>query len=66
VACAHDLEGIVEKWKGGSYTSDPRTSWLKIRNPAYSRWENRRELLEARRDNAQHRTRPIKPQLALV
>ena len=25
VACQHDLEGIVAKWKGGTYTSGPRT-----------------------------------------
>src|SRR5687768_7241485 len=45
------------KWKGGTYTSGPRTSWLKIRNPKYSQWENRRELFEARRDNATRRNR---------
>jgi bifunctional non-homologous end joining protein LigD len=66
-ACEHDLEGIVAKWKGGTYQSGPRTSWLKIRNPEYSQWENRRELFEARRDSGQRRaTRWAKPQLALV
>ena len=67
-ACAHDLEGVVAKWKGGTYQSGPRTSWLKIRKPEYSQWENRRELFEARRDNAQRR-RPggwVKPELSLV
>jgi hypothetical protein len=44
VACEQDLEGIVAKWRGGTYQSGPRTSWLKIRNPEYSQWENRREL----------------------
>jgi ATP-dependent DNA ligase len=66
VACEHDLEGVVAKWSGGTYTSGPRTSWLKIRNPHYSQWENRRELFEARRDNAQRRLRPVRPALALV
>jgi ATP-dependent DNA ligase len=66
VACDHDLEGIVAKWKDGTYSSGPRTSWLKIRNREYSQWENRRELFEARRDNATRRQLPTRPQLALV
>jgi bifunctional non-homologous end joining protein LigD len=66
VACTHDLEGVVAKWKDGRYQPGPRTSWLKIRNPNYSQWENRRELFEARRDNAGRRIRPVRPQLALV
>jgi ATP-dependent DNA ligase len=66
VACEHDLEGIVAKWRGGAYQSGPRTSWLKIRNPEYSQWENRRELFEARRDNASRRARWVRPGLALV
>jgi bifunctional non-homologous end joining protein LigD len=37
VACRHNLEGIVAKWKDGSYQSGPLTSWLKIRNPQYRR-----------------------------
>ena len=65
VACEHDLEGIVAKWKDGTYTSGPRTSWLKIRNPQYSQWEHRRELFEARKDNAGRRARPHRPELAL-
>jgi bifunctional non-homologous end joining protein LigD len=36
-ACRHDLEGIVAKWKDGTYRSGPQTSWLKIRNPECSR-----------------------------
>jgi hypothetical protein len=30
---------------------------MKIRNPRYSQWDGRRELFEARHDNADHRTR---------
>ena len=52
VACSHNLEGIVAKWKGGSYTSGPRTSWLEVRNPQYSQWENRRELCASRQRHA--------------
>jgi ATP-dependent DNA ligase len=66
VACKHDLEGVVAKWMIGTYTSGARTSWLKIRNPQYSQWENRRELFEARRDKAQRRVRPKRPAIALT
>lgn len=66
VACDHDLEGIVAKWQGGTYQPGPRTSWLKIRNPQYSQWEQRRDLFEARRDNATRRRQPVKPHLAIV
>src|SRR5258706_2400829 len=41
--CRRDLEGIVAKWKDGTYMSGDVTSWVKIKNPAYSqavgRWE---------------------------
>jgi ATP-dependent DNA ligase len=34
LACEHDLEGIVGKWKFGTYGSDEgKTSWVKIKNP---------------------------------
>lgn len=51
VGCEHDLEGIVAKWLGGTYRTDARTSWLKIRNPNYSQWDGRPELCDGRRDN---------------
>jgi bifunctional non-homologous end joining protein LigD len=65
VACQHDLEGIVGKWANGTYRTDGRTSWLKIRNPQYSQWTGRRGLFETRRNSA---TRPrwIRAELALV
>jgi bifunctional non-homologous end joining protein LigD len=41
--CARDLEGVVATWKHGCYVSGDETSWVKIKNPAYSqavdRWE---------------------------
>src|SRR2546427_12279922 len=41
------MEGIVDKWKHGAYIADQkRTSWIKIKNPAYSQWEGRDELFE--------------------
>ncbi len=43
--CDQDLEGIVAKRKSASYGVD----WFKIRNPAYSQYEGRRELFERRR-----------------
>jgi hypothetical protein len=50
LACERDLEGIVAKWKQGSYQSDGHgTSWLKIKNPHYSQAEGRHELFEPRR-----------------
>jgi len=65
-ACEHDLEGIVAKWRGGTYQPGPHTSWLKIRNPHYSQWDGRRELFETRRDNAQRRARGVKSQVVLL
>jgi bifunctional non-homologous end joining protein LigD len=64
-ACSHDLEGIVAKWSGGTYQSGPKTSWLKVRNQRYSQWDGRRDLFETRRDNAQRRTRWVKPEISL-
>jgi ATP-dependent DNA ligase len=46
-ACEFDLEGIVAKWKDGSYTADNRrSSWVKIKNPQYSQLEGREELFD--------------------
>jgi len=39
---------------------------VKVRNPEYSQWDGRRELFEKRRDNADHRARWVRPELALV
>jgi bifunctional non-homologous end joining protein LigD len=64
-ACAHDVEGVVAKWRDGTYQSGPHTSWLKIRNPHYSQWDGRRELFEARRDRVQRPARWVKPELSL-
>jgi len=43
--CAHDLEGIVAKRLTDGYSS--RVRWLKIKNPAYSQNEGRRELFDS-------------------
>jgi bifunctional non-homologous end joining protein LigD len=44
---AHDLEGIVAKRLADPY--DPRTRWLKIKNPDYSQKEGRAELFNRAR-----------------
>jgi bifunctional non-homologous end joining protein LigD len=42
--CTHDLEGIVAKRLKDGYGS--RIRWLKIKNPAYSQNDGRRELFD--------------------
>ena len=49
LACQHDLEGVVAKLKSGPYLLDQPTSWLKVRNRAYSQWVGREELFERER-----------------
>jgi bifunctional non-homologous end joining protein LigD len=41
----HDLEGIIAKRLADAY--EPRTKWLKIRNPEYSQQEGRGDLFNA-------------------
>jgi ATP-dependent DNA ligase len=54
IACSRDLKGIVGKWRDGRYETDGiSTSWIKIKNPAYSQMTGRRELFETRRDQRQ-------------
>jgi len=48
-ASERDLEGIVGKWCDGTYqTNGSTTSWLKMKNPAYTQMENRHKLFERR------------------
>ena|SRR5436190_11111975 len=55
LACAEDLEGIVRKWKFGTYRADgAQTSWVKIKNPNYSQAEGRGELFQ-KRNNGERR-----------
>ena len=63
LACECDLEGLVAKWKFGSYVTDSQgTSWLKIKNPQYTQAEGRHELFESHRQqqlsSRQRRTAP--------
>lgn len=48
IACDRDLEGIVAKFRNGSYGE----GWSKIRNPRYSQYEGRPELFERKRTAA--------------
>jgi ATP-dependent DNA ligase len=66
LACAEDLEGIVGKWKFGTYRADgAQTSWVKIKNADYSQAEGRHELFEKRRQ-AEDRKRWTRPELMLA
>ena len=48
--CRLDLEGIVAKYKHAPYRMEGRqSSWVKIRNPAYSQMAGRQELFGKRR-----------------
>jgi bifunctional non-homologous end joining protein LigD len=66
LACQHDLEGIVAKWKHGTYQTDGEsTSWLKIKNPEYSQAEGRPELFEQNRLSNRARM-PRKPRVLVL
>src|SRR5690348_12861421 len=47
-ACEQDLEGIVAKLANASYTPDA-TTWVKIKNPAYSQAEGRHDFFDVQR-----------------
>jgi bifunctional non-homologous end joining protein LigD len=64
-ASRHDIEGIVGKWARGSYLSDGRgTSWVKVKNPAYSQMEGRAESFDRRSVEGPRRTLGRLPKLA--
>ena len=51
VACQHDLEGVVAKWKYGSYLPNSNaTTWIKIKNPLYSQMDGRDERFEEQQE----------------
>jgi bifunctional non-homologous end joining protein LigD len=49
VACREDLEGIVAKLRNGAYDCKRATSWIKIKNPAYTQIVGRQELFEKKK-----------------
>ena len=60
-ACHQDLEGIVAKWKHGSYLpNSTATTWIKVQNSKYSQWEGRHEHFERRNKK---RTQPARIRL---
>src|SRR5581483_8404071 len=62
-ACEHDLEGIVAKWKFGSYLpNSTATTWIKVKNPNYTQAEGRGEQFEKRGHNG----RMVDPQIRLL
>jgi bifunctional non-homologous end joining protein LigD len=66
-ACQHDLEGVVAKWKHGSYLPNSNaTTWIKIKNPAYSQIGGRDERFERRQEKpriSSRRIRLLEPEL---
>jgi bifunctional non-homologous end joining protein LigD len=65
-ACQQDLEGVVAKWKHGSYLpNSSATTWIKIKNPSYSKIDGRNEQFEQRQRKAQPspRVRLLEPEL---
>jgi bifunctional non-homologous end joining protein LigD len=55
--CQQDCEGIVGKYKRGTYTAAP-ISWVKILNPWYSQKRGRREMFENFRARGEHVAAP--------
>ena len=43
--CERDMEGIVCKPRYSPYLSGDATTWIKVKNPNYSKAEGRAELL---------------------
>ena len=66
-ACEHDLEGIVAKWKFGSYLpNSSATTWIKIKNPNYTQAEGRAEQFEkhsGRNSRPASKIRLLEPEL---
>jgi bifunctional non-homologous end joining protein LigD len=58
--CQYDLEGVVAKWKHGSYLpNSSATTWIKIKNPRYSQIDGRHEGFE-RQQRKMHASPPIR------
>ncbi len=60
-ACQNDLEGVVAKWKFGSYLPNSNaTTWIKIKNPAYSQMEGRAEQFDRQQKRTKSRSQKIR------
>lgn len=56
LVCREDLEGIVAKWKYGLYDCNGVSSWVKIKNLAYTQIVGRDELFERKKPNGSAHT----------
>lgn len=66
-ACGMDLEGVVGKFRDGVYQAgQAATSWVKVKNPAYTQIEGRADLFEARNGVQLLRLRAERPRLVLA
>jgi len=63
-AAEYDLEGIVAKWKFGSYLPNSNaTTWIKIKNPDYTQAEGRVERVERHHAQSAGGVRLLEPEL---
>jgi bifunctional non-homologous end joining protein LigD len=66
-ASEYDLEGIVAKWKYGSYLPNSNaTTWIKIKNPDYTQAEGRGDFFDShttRNSNSAANVRLLEPEL---
>jgi bifunctional non-homologous end joining protein LigD len=51
--CEQDCEGIVGKYKRGTYTDKP-ASWVKVLNPSYSQMRGREAIFDRFRERGEH------------
>jgi bifunctional non-homologous end joining protein LigD len=51
--CEQDCEGIVGKYKRGTYTDKP-ASWVKVLNPSYSQMRGREAMFDRFRERGKH------------
>ncbi len=60
-ACQHDLEGVVAKWKHGSYLPNSNaTTWIKIKNSAYSQIGGRDDKFERQQEKPRAKSGKIR------
>ncbi len=60
-SCQNDLEGVVAKWKFGSYLPNTNaTTWIKIKNAAYSQMEGRVEKFERQQKRPRSSSRKVR------
>jgi bifunctional non-homologous end joining protein LigD len=60
-ACQQDCEGIVGKYRRGTYTAKP-VSWVKILNPSYSQMRGRQEMFDKFRDQREPAVPSLTPE----